>query len=63
MSSEIPMRSSRVSPQREEREAFLILFCADYALSQLSSGDRKKQEDFNRLESIFKIILFYRVPL
>ena len=42
-SSEIPMRSSRVYPPRKERESFSILFCTDYALSQLSSGDRKNQ--------------------
>ena len=42
-SSEIPMRSSKVSSPREEPKAFLILFCADYALSQLGSGDRKNQ--------------------
>ena len=50
------MRSSRVSPPREECESFLILFWADYALSQLSSGDRKNQYDFKQVESIFEII-------
>ena len=54
-SSEIPLRSSRVSPPREECESFFILFWADYALSLLSSGDRKNQYDFKRVESIFEI--------
>ena len=50
------MRSARVSPPREECESFLNLFWADYALSQLSSGDMKNQFDFYQVESIFEII-------
>ena len=55
-SSEIPIRSSRVYPPREERESFLILFCSGDALSQPNCGDRKNQEDINQVESIFEII-------
>ena len=50
------MRSARVSPPREECESFLVLFWADYALSQLSSGYWKNQYDFNQVESILEII-------